>query len=206
MTYRSTPRPRRTPLRWLLGFVVLTGSLLAGSLTAPSARAQDATWGCPEALESSETLYVEGRYDEVIQVVSSCLRTGTPTAEMAVAAYRLMALSYIKRGEIEEAKLAILQLFGRDATYQPDPIRDLPAYTSLVNLVRQQVELRAEPEPTERREPERSARTRSNRRWLVASGAILLGGVVTALTLGDGGTVGGGGGSDMLPLPPGVPQ
>lgn len=194
---------RPTPCRFAAGMLLM---LVLGS--APGARAQSPD-ACAEALEQAEERYVEAEYDAAMQQLAPCLnRTDLPESQ-TVAVYRLLTLSHIKKGELEDAKLAVVELLDRVPGYVPDPVIDLPAYVSLVQLVRDQVQLAitpgppeetAEPLPDLRVEERQRSWFEANRSWLIAGGVAV--GVVTGLVLSAGG---GGGGSSALPLPPAMP-
>ncbi len=165
---------------------------------------------CEQAVADAQARYVEGRFDDVISTLSECLHREDVLVSQAVAAYRLVALAYIRKGEVEEARLAIIQLLNRMPEYEPDRIRDIPSYVALVNLMKQDLQLETDsdltadetPTSTEQETVPRSW-LQSNRGWLLAGGSAALVGVVLALTVGGGG---GNGGTSALPPPPGLPN
>lgn len=114
--------------------------LVAGLALFPAASAQT----CPEALADAEAAYVEGAFGSVLEGLAPCF-DDTPRS---VPARRLVALSYLRLGQIAEAKQALLQLLAIVPTYEPDPVRDPPAYQSLVQVVQAQLAAAAdEPDP-----------------------------------------------------------
>lgn len=118
--------------RWLWLFLL--------PLLASEARAQaEAGAPCGERLAEAEAHYVGGQPDRVEPLLEGCLdgRLG----EDAVAAYRLLALARLKEGEETAAMAAIIELLDAAPSYEPDPVRDLPAYVALVDAVRQQLGL-----------------------------------------------------------------
>lgn len=169
------------------------------------------TNGCAEALEIAERHYVEGRFDDVIATLATCLERDDVLLTEVVAAYRLTALAQIRRGEVEEARLSVIELLSRDPEYEADPIRDIPSYVALVRLAKQELQLNAEPPlageetmPENEAPPSRSW-FRSNRGWLIGGGSVALIGIVTAVAVSSGGG-GGGGDSSALPGPPSLPD
>lgn len=175
---------------------------------------------CATALAKAETQYVQGQLDETITLLAPCLGREAVAAAEAVSAYRLLALSYIKKGNLEEAKIAVLELLNRSPSYEPDPIRDLPSYAALVNVVKQQLVLAAgrmpvegpeEKQPAEPIQPVKHSWLRAHRGWLIGSSVALVG-IVSAIAAGGGGGAGGDSGGGLpepiptLPRPPGLPN
>lgn len=122
----------------------LTGSraqwlwLLLLFLLAFEARAQAAE-ACAERLAEAEAHYVGGRSDRVEPLLEGCLdgRLGEDT----VPAYRLLALALLKEDDEAAATATIIELLDASPGYEPDPVRDLPAYVALVNAVKLQLGL-----------------------------------------------------------------
>lgn len=160
---------------------------------------------CSTLIAAAETEYLNGSFQETIQLVSECLNQQGVTADEAVQAYRLLSLAYLKQNELEAAREAIVDLLGVRPTYEPDPVEDPPTYVSLVSIVRQEVH----PEGLPAEQPDEERRTPFFKRtstWLALGGTLLAGGAVAFFTVGGGGNGGGGGGQTMtLPLPPGTP-
>jgi hypothetical protein len=174
---------------------------------------------CSEVLPEAEQRYVEGEIDTVITLLAPCVASEEISVEEAVGAYRLLSLSYVKRGELEEAKVAVLELLNRKPDYEPDPVRDLPSYAALVNVVKQQLTLAAAQAPVEETEEPRTpvvepVRRRSwfaaHRGWVLAGGSVAVASIVAAVAAGGGGGGGGtnpppGGSTNPLPPPPRLP-
>lgn len=95
---------------------------------------------CEKALPLAEEQYVEGVYDEALRLVAACLTQNDWSEEQGLAAYRMLALIHLKRDELSRARAAVLNLFGIDPTYRADPIENPPAYTSLVTVVREDLQ------------------------------------------------------------------
>jgi hypothetical protein len=185
---------------------------------------------CTRALAEAEAQYLEGRFDDVLGRLADCLHRSDLARVDAVRAYRLAALAHLMQGNLDDARLSVVQLLGRDPAYEPDPVADLPSYTALVRLVKEQLSARPAP-PTEEPGPDeqpvveappssqepaspaypiilsrqRRSWFRANRGWLaLAGGSIVAAGVATALVLlgGDGSDTG----AVPLPFPPGTPN
>ncbi len=109
-----------------------------------TAAAQDAP-PCEQVVDLAETLYQQSRVDEVIALVSDCLSDENVSTSTAVRGYRLMALAYLRNDAVADARLAIIELLGRDPSYQADPVQDLPAYVAMVSNTREQLSLQTLP-------------------------------------------------------------
>lgn len=187
----------------LLSATVRRCSLVLIALWACTFRpsiAQD-TVTCENELQQAEAEYIEGSFDEAIRTVLECLESPNVETSQQVEAYRLLALALIRQDELPEARAAIVELLDVNPEYEPDPIADPPAYTALVDIVKQQVQPVAE--ETVEPPPEESW-FRSNLRWLVSGGAVVVGSVL-AIVLSQGGGDEPPSGSPSLPPPPDVP-
>lgn len=169
---------------------------------------------CTSSLARAEEQYLQGQLDAAITLLAPCLGREEIAVAEAISAYRLLALSYIKKGSLEEAKVAILELLNRSPSYEPDSIRDLPSYTALVNVVKQQLVLAAGQMPVNTGDdspevPIQTVRKRSwlraHRGWLIGSSVALIG-IATAVAASGGGGTGGLEPVPTLPRPPGLPN
>ncbi len=151
---------------------------------------------CDTLLIDADEAYVDQLFDETVQLVDECLAHDDLSQDNLVAAYRLMALAYIRLDQLGDARLAIVRLLGAVPDYVPDPIADPPDYTVMVDAVKRQIE----PASDESRQ-ERSW-FRANARWLVSGGAVLAGGVLAAVLRGSQGSSEG----SSLPPPPNMPN
>lgn len=164
----------------------------------PYATAQT-TNSCDEELETAEMSYVEGRFDDAIRLLLTCLERADIETAQAIDGYRLLALALIRKDELPDARAAIVQLLDIYPEYEPDPIADPPAYTALVDIVKQQVT----PATAELDEPAaQPSWFRQNLKWILPGGAVVVGGFLAAVLSGGGG----GGGATPLPPPPGAPN
>ena len=107
---------------------------------APFAHAQQAP-SCAGQLSDAEAHYTAGELDAAQILAHEC--TESEMAFEAIRARRLLALTFLRQGNIEEAQLAVLRILGLNYGYQPDETLDPPPYVALVETVRQQ--LRVEP-------------------------------------------------------------
>jgi hypothetical protein len=175
---------------------------------APAA-AQNEAPTCEEAIEQGETAYLNGDFQEAISQVTACLDRQDVSEDQAVASYRLLSLSHLRLNELQQARRAIINIFGIRPSYEADPINDPPEYVSLVSIVRRDVQPEVPP-ADQSADDERTPFFKRTSTWLSLVGSVAVGGVVTFLTLGQGGgDDGGGGGStgpDPLPAPPGTPS
>jgi tetratricopeptide (TPR) repeat protein len=178
---------------------------LVGRLDAHAQASEE----CRQAVAEAEVQYVEGRFDEVISTLSKCTDRDDILVVDAVAAYRLIALAYIRIGDVEEARISITELLNRQPEYEPDPVEDIPSYVALVNLVKRALLLdAASPEVAEESlpadVPEERPRSwfRSHAGWLVGGGSAVAVGIVAILLTGGGGESG----PSALPGPPALPN
>ena len=111
---------------WL--FLVLLS--IAGSVQAQEQQ-------CAEEFRRADTVYLEGRFDETIRLLQSCLERATLFVDEAIPVYRLMAMAHLNQGETPEAEAAIASLLVLAPDYEADPIQDPPSYVSLVTAQRE---------------------------------------------------------------------
>lgn len=119
-------------------------ALLAGLTLAPGAFAQ--TSDCAALLGAAHDAYVDRAFADAEALARRCLDTPETEAEAALRAYRLLALVHLQRGELAEAKLAVVRLLATSFDYEPDPVLDPPAYVALVTSVKEQLRVEAPPE------------------------------------------------------------
>lgn len=158
---------------------------------------------CERVLSEAEAHYVTGSFTDAINILAPCVRSFPAGSDEDRAAHRLLALAYLRNGEIEESRLVIVELFERNPDYEADPVSDPPAYVSMVNLVREESGVGSSTVSGGGAGGAAPPRTwlRSPRTWLIVAGSSAV--VATLLVLGASG--GGGNGSDALPLPPAFP-
>lgn len=93
---------------------------------------------CDWELAEAHGFYVTATFDRALQVLRVCLDKPDLRDTEAVWAYRLRALSHLRQSNLAEARQAVLAIVTLDPEYRADPVRDIPSYVALVNLVRQQ--------------------------------------------------------------------
>lgn len=128
----------------LISSLAVVAGTLAFLCAVPDAAAQDRP-PCEQVVELAETLYAQGRFDEVVSLVSECLNDEDVAVPTAVRGYRIMALALLRNDAVADARLAVIELLARDPSYIGDPIQDLPAYVALVANTREQLGLPEDP-------------------------------------------------------------
>jgi len=198
-------------------FVRRSGALFISMIFLYSAGEVLAQDTCEQAYLTAEEQYRGGEFGLAISTLAGCIeRPGTLEPEREIPVYRLLALSYIRQGDLDEAQIAILELLSRHPEYEADPVADPPAYASLVTLVRQRFTAvqppagEAQPDTIPREPEEEPERRRSFLRspvtWLSVGGGAILTTIILVATGGGGGGNGGPGGSGgSLPTPPNLP-
>ena len=94
---------------------------------------------CPQERADAENFYLEGEFDEAIRLLQACLVREELFVDEAVQVYRLIGLSGMNKGDMEQAQQAIRDLLQIVPTYEADPIQDPPSYQAMVTVVREEV-------------------------------------------------------------------
>lgn len=131
------------------------------------ARGQDAA--CTSAIEEAESQYQSGNFDVAIRQLYECLIQEEVSQENVIAGHRLLALAYLRKDDLDNARLTIVRLLGQAPEYTPDAVQNPPAYVSLVQNVKDQLQVQSEAAP----EPERRVEPRRTGELLVEGGAGL---------------------------------
>lgn len=203
----SHTRPGRRWRSWIIAFMVI--GLGVGITARPAVAQENERPTCEEAIAQAESAYLNGNFQEAINQVSACLDRQDASEDQIVASNRLLSLSHLRLNELQQARAAIVNIFGVRPGYEADPVEDPPEYVSLVSIVRQEVQPEVPPAEGESADDGRTPFFRRTSTWLALVGSVAVGGVVTFLTLGQGG---GGGdeppptGPNPLPPPPGTPS
>ena len=163
--------------------------LLAAGGLAPQASAQPRE-KCVVEREQAQAHYLEGQFDEAVGLLGQCLERELLFVQEAVLVYRLLSLSHLNNGAVEQAQQAVRTLLGQMPTYQPDPIQDPPSYVAMVDLVRRELGAeKAADRPAAAAQPAPVPVSRRGfagpRSWLMAAGGALV--VATAVFLAFGG-------------------
>lgn len=108
-------------------------ALALALLGAAGSRAQ--TTDCATAYAVAEVRYVERAFSAVVSSLAPCLDGSRAT----IPAYRLVALSELRQGQIVQAKLTILRMLTLSPAYRPNRIQDPPTYVALVETVRDEI-------------------------------------------------------------------
>lgn len=149
---KGRPPPRR---RALAAAAALALALAAGLGDAPPASAApgadagappaaakggDATTGgAAELLKKGEAQFDDQRYEDAIQTLSAALMRPDSSASEKVAVYRLLALSYITLGKLQEAESAVRGLLVLDPAYDLSP-SESPRFRDFFAKVRERWE------------------------------------------------------------------
>lgn len=190
------------------GRYVRVGLLLVGLLLflvsggASPLWAQQSSDVCDRSLAAADDQYRDAAYDEALRLVSACLNQNDRSDEQSIRAYRRLALIHLKRDELDQARTAVVNLLGVNATYEADPVRNPPSYVSLVSVVKENLN-QAPPDPVMAAEsPRKKPFFRRTSTWVLLGGVLVGGGVAAAVAGGGGSTSGG---STPLPVPPTLP-
>jgi tetratricopeptide (TPR) repeat protein len=104
-------------------------------LLLPSA----AAFRCDREMVTAQAHYDAGAHEEAIGALTACLEKPELDPAEAARAHRLMALTHLRMGALADAREAVLAILEQAPEYEADPVRDLPAYASLVTIVRRQL-------------------------------------------------------------------
>lgn len=87
---------------------------------------------CDEnTLKKATELYEIGNFEEMRSNLDSCMDYFSNSQK--VQAYRLICMSQLTMGDMEEAKKSVQILLKYDPDYTPDKMNDLPVFEALVN-------------------------------------------------------------------------
>lgn len=98
-----------------------------------------AAFRCDREMVEAQAHYDAGAHGEAIGALAACLEKPEVDPAEAARAHRLMALTHLRTGALADAREAVLAIFEQAPAYEADPVRDLPAYASLVAIVRRQL-------------------------------------------------------------------
>lgn len=116
-----------------------TYSAFVGEVKAVLQLPSEAAFRCDREMAEAQIHYDEGTLSQTIGALEECLaRSEISTAEV-VRAHRMLALTHLRLGALEDAREAVVALLSRAPDYEADPVRDIPAYASLVGIVRKQL-------------------------------------------------------------------
>lgn len=195
------------PLRLQLLFAGISLLALTAGLPRPAAAQQTGDQqlqvACEQILAKADSNYTNGRFEAAVRLALRCLQTADPSDQQMIRAYRLLGLAYLRQDRLEDAKQVIAGLLTVAPQYEPDPVKDPPAYFSLVAIVKEERELTSEQTPNAPQEEETWISQTWNWILVTAAGAVTTG-LLVLLLAGDGGP--GDSGSGDLPPPPAPPN
>ncbi len=110
------------------------------SWALPSAGQPSRAASCETLLAAADAHYRQQEYEALEPLVLSCIYDATATPAEAATAYRLLALSFVNRGSIADARATVARLLTSVPEYRTDPTLDVPVYVSLVESVRGQMQ------------------------------------------------------------------
>ena len=154
LTFPVLPSPRSDALTtrrmpvFSLRLVVVPILLTALWLGIPLGVAAQPREKCTEDRAIAENRYLDGRFDEALTLLQQCLDREELFVDEAVQVYRLISLAHLNKGDLEQARQAVRTLLLHAPAYQADPVQDPPSYTTMVDVVRQELEAQALPEVT----------------------------------------------------------
>ncbi|MCI0562653.1 MAG: hypothetical protein MN733_29590 [Nitrososphaera sp.] len=91
-------------------------------------------------LAKAEQKYNEGFFDQVIDLVKSCLNKGDLTTAEQAWAYKLLGQAYVSKNEPQLARICVQKLLDAAPDYEPDRDQDLQMWITLVEEVKQERE------------------------------------------------------------------
>jgi tetratricopeptide (TPR) repeat protein len=157
-------------------------------------------------LTKAEQAYSEGFFDQVINVVKSCLDKGDLTTAEQAWAYKLLGQAYISKNELQPARIYVQKLLEAAPDYKPDRDQDLQLWIELVEAAKQERERqiqRQPPKPPDDKPVTQPASTRKSGGkkwlWIGSGGAVVAGTAVYLILKGEGAR-------ERLPDPPEPPS
>ena len=130
---------------------------------------------CAELLSRAEQNYFEGRFDDTISLIKSCLTAGTHNQDELFRAYKILAQAYLAKNNSDAARTIITKMVEIDPNYNPTIEKEPPSFVELVNSVRQ-----------ENLNTEMADQTEDNKcLWIGAAGVATVG-IITIIALSGG--------------------
>ena len=94
---------------------------------------------CDKILEHAHNLYYEGRFDESVNLIQSCLASQDLNKNELRLAYKILSQVELARGDEKKAKENIRQILKVDPDFLPTIEQETPTYVKLVESVRQEM-------------------------------------------------------------------
>ena len=130
---------------------------------------------CAEILTRAEQNYFEGRFDDTISLVKSCLARGSLDQSGLVRAYKILAQAYLAKNHPEAAGKIVTTILEIDPNYNPTIETEPPPFVELVNSIRQE-KLQAE-----------MADQQEDNKWLwIGAAGVATVGIITIIVLSTG--------------------
>lgn len=127
---RSSPAEGGRRLGWRLIAWLIVASPAAWAQAPPP---------CDSLLAAAEERYIQRAFADAEALARACLSQPGLTDDEALRAHRQLALVFLRRDDLTEAKQAVLRLLGVSFEYAPDPVWDPPAYVALVESIKEQL-------------------------------------------------------------------
>ena len=165
-----------------MGRMVLCCSLVVVSVPDVSsivaAQVQDES---PNQLDKAEEWYNSGQYDSAETTLTRYLQQKKLTRDQKMAAYRLLALTYIARDHDIQAKEAVKSLLESAPNYNPDDADDPESLRNLVaesreEVFQQDVSIQSDTRqsPTSTVQEQEEEQPRKPRKWYYIAGGIFV--------------------------------
>lgn len=94
---------------------------------------------CSKILNKAQNLYFEGKFDESVNLIQSCMASEELTKVERRQAYKIMSKVEFARGDQDKAKGNIRLLLQIDPDFKPTIEQETPTYVQLVESVRQEI-------------------------------------------------------------------
>ena len=135
---------------------------------------------CSRILDKAQNLYLEGKFDESVNLIQSCTASKQLTKAERQQAYKIMSQVELARGDQDKAKQNIRLLLQENPDFQPTIEQETPTYVQLVESVRQEI-------ITEKNNVvvKQESRTRSISKWWYYSAGVVVAGTAYILFNGD---------------------
>lgn len=166
------------PFAWCL-FVLLVGATFVRPVHAQQGN-------CPEILQTAQSNYDLGRFDDVISLLQPCLDSTAFSDEERRRAYRLMGLSYLAKDAENDAREAVKNLLELVPNYQTNPVEDPPTFVRMVEDVRREMGTREQPSTEPTPPPQRPTQAKSGGgigKWLLIGGGVAAAAVIAYFLL-----------------------
>ena len=157
------------------GFVFIIALFLI-PLVSVNAQQSD----CSKVLDQAQNLYYEGKFDESMNLVQSCMASEKLTKEENRHAYKIMSQVELARGNQEKAKENIRLLLQVDPGYKPTIEQETPTYVQLVESIRSELVVE------ENKVVVKKESGGISKWWYYSAGAVVAGTAIILLNNDDG--------------------